>query len=158
MDVAGYPVVFTGSEEETELIDEIIRRAEMNAISLAGGLDLGKLGAVIGLAPVMISNNTGPAHIAAALGTPLVVLYALTNPQHTPWQLDSRVLFHDVPCRFCYKSVCPQGHHECLEKVEPSQVLDAVKQFLHVDTATCDIPDRIARPLDVPSFLPFPLP
>ncbi|MBI1891845.1 MAG: lipopolysaccharide heptosyltransferase II [Burkholderiales bacterium] len=158
LDVAGYPVVFTGSVEETELIDEIIRRAEMHAISLAGGLDLGKLGAVIGLAPAMISSNTGPAHIAAALGTPLVVLYALTNPQHTPWQLDSRVLFHDVPCRFCYKSVCPQGHHECLEKVEPSQVLEAVKQFLHADTVTCDIPDRIARPLDAPSFLPFPLP
>lgn len=159
LDAAGYPIVFTGSIEEGELIDEIMQRAEVNAISLAGALDLGKLGAVIGLAAAMISNNTGPAHIAAALGTPLVVLYALTNPQHTPWLPDSRVLFHDVPCRFCYKSACPQGHHECLEKVEPSQVLEAVKQFLQVeDEATCGIPDHALLQLDAPGISPFPWP
>ncbi len=63
--------------------------------------------------------------MAAALGTPLVDLYALTNPQHTPWQVKSHLLFHDVPCRFCYKSVCPQGHHHCLSKVAPARVADA---------------------------------
>jgi ADP-heptose:LPS heptosyltransferase len=79
---------------------------------------------------VMVSNNTGPAHIAAALGTPLVDLYALTNPQHTPWQVEHRLLFHDVACRFCYKSVCPQGHHDCLNKVDPDAVADAVCSLL----------------------------
>jgi ADP-heptose:LPS heptosyltransferase len=69
--------------------------------------------------------------MTAAIGTPLVDLYALTNPQHTPWQVANRVLFHDVPCRFCYKSVCPQGHNECLTKVEPAQVVEAVHSLLH---------------------------
>jgi ADP-heptose:LPS heptosyltransferase len=94
---------------------------------------LGKLGAMISCAPVVVSNNTGPAHIAAALGTPIVVLYALTNPQHTPWQVRRRVLYRDVPCRFCYKSVCPQQHHDCMSKVEPSQVLEAVRELLRSD-------------------------
>lgn len=98
--------------------------------SLAGELDLGKLGAAIALAPVLVSNNTGPAHMAAALGTPVVDLYALTNPQHTPWQVESRVLFHDVPCRNCYKSVCPQVHHLCLEGVEPWRVVEAACSLL----------------------------
>jgi ADP-heptose:LPS heptosyltransferase len=98
--------------------------------SLAGELDLGKLGAAIALAPVLVSNNTGPAHMAAALGTPVVDLYALTNPQHTPWQVESRVLFQDVPCRYCYKSVCPQGHHLCLAGVEPGRVVRAVRSLL----------------------------
>ncbi|HWW73137.1 MAG TPA: glycosyltransferase family 9 protein, partial [Duganella sp.] len=100
------------------------------AHSLAGELDLGRLGAAIALTPVLVCNNTGPAHVAAALGTPVVDLYALTNPQHTPWQVESRVLFHDVPCRYCYKSVCPQGHHACLAGVEPGRVVTAVLSLL----------------------------
>ena len=51
--------------------------------------------------------------MAAAIGTPLVDLYALTNPQHTPWGVPHRVLSHDVPCKYCYKSVCPEQHHDC---------------------------------------------
>jgi lipopolysaccharide heptosyltransferase II len=151
----GYPVVFTGSAEEGGLIAEILQSADGEAISLAGELDLGKLGAVISLASIVIANNTGPAHLAAALGTPLVVLYALTNPQHTPWQVESRVLFHDVPCRFCYKSICPQGHHDCLEKVEPSQVIAAVGELLQLSSATCRTPARIAPQCGAPSSWPF---
>ena len=84
--------------------------------SLAGQLGLADLAALIALAPVLVTNNTGPAHVAAAVGTPVVDLYALTNPQHTPWGVPSRVLFHDVPCKFCYKSVCPERHHDCLAR------------------------------------------
>jgi lipopolysaccharide heptosyltransferase II len=127
----GYSVVFTGCADEAPLIGAIRQAAKSTAThSLAGELDLGKLGAVISLAAVVISNNTGPAHLSAAIGTPLVDLYALTNPQHTPWQVNSRVLFHDVPCRFCYKSVCPERHHNCLGKVEPMQVVAAVLSLL----------------------------
>ena len=64
------------------------------------------------------------------MGTPVVNLYALTNPQHTPWQVSQRVLFHDVPCRFCYRSVCPQGHHACLRGVDPAAVAQAATALL----------------------------
>ncbi len=127
---AGYGVVLTGDADEISLIDEIRRTGGSAACSLAGELDLGKLGAAIALASAVVSNNTGPAHMAAAIGTPLVDLYALTNPQHTPWQVQNRILFHDVPCRFCYKSVCPEGHQDCLAKVEPARVADAVCHLL----------------------------
>jgi ADP-heptose:LPS heptosyltransferase len=75
---------------------------------------------------VFLTNNTGPAHIAAAVGTPVVDLYALTNPQHTPWHVPSRVLFHDVPCRNCFSSVCREEHHRCLRGVAPADVAAAV--------------------------------
>ena len=68
----------------------------------------------------------------AALGTPVVDLYAQTNPQHTPWQVPSRVLFHEVPCRHCLRSECPQGHHACLEEVAPGAVAQAVRDLLEV--------------------------
>jgi ADP-heptose:LPS heptosyltransferase len=93
-------------------------------------LTLGELAALIEMAPVLISNNTGPVHLAAAVGTPVVDLYALTNPQHTPWQVPNRVLFHDVPCKYCYKSICPEGHQDCLRQVTPDRVVQAARELL----------------------------
>jgi lipopolysaccharide heptosyltransferase II len=123
-------LVLSGSGEEVRLIEQISAGSGVAVHSLGGQLDLGQLGAAIRLASVMVCNNTGPAHMAAAIGTPLVDLYALTNPQHTPWQVEHRLLFHDVACRYCYKSVCPQGHHDCLAKIDPQQVADAVCSLL----------------------------
>jgi lipopolysaccharide heptosyltransferase II len=127
---SGCALVFTGSGAEIALVDGI--RAAMGApsYSLAGRLGLGELAALIGLAPLVITNNTGPAHIAAAVGTPVVDLYALTNPQHAPWGVESRVLSHDVPCRWCYKSICPEGHHNCLRLVSPDAVVGAAMELL----------------------------
>lgn len=127
---AGVDVVFTGGAEETDLIADIRRRAGVDAVSLAGVLDLGELAALLARAPLLVSNNTGPVHVAAAVGTPVVDLYALTNPQHTPWAVPHRVLFHDVPCKYCYKSVCPAGHHDCLARVEPRNVVAAALELL----------------------------
>jgi lipopolysaccharide heptosyltransferase II len=123
------PLVFTGGDDEASLIDGI-REGLPGTHSLAGRLDLGQLAALIALAPVLVSNNTGPAHIAAAVGTPVVDLYALTNPQHTPWQVPSRILFRDVPCRYCYKSICPEGHNLCLTGVPPSETVQATIELL----------------------------
>jgi lipopolysaccharide heptosyltransferase II len=132
----GLPVVITGSAAETALVEEIRIASGAAAHSLAGQLSLGELGAALRLAAVALTNNSGPAHIAAAVGTPVVDLYALTNPQHTPWKVRSRVLFKDVPCRFCFKSTCPAGHHECLAGVAPERVVEAVLELLPPAPAT----------------------
>ncbi len=124
------PIVFAAAEAEADLVASIRADMTVPSVSLCGELDLPRLAAVIELAPVLLCNNSGPAHIAAAIGTPVVDLYALTNPQHTPWQVAHRVLFHDVPCRFCYRSVCPQGHHACLRNVDPEAVAQAGSALL----------------------------
>jgi lipopolysaccharide heptosyltransferase II len=126
----GFRVVFTGGAGEIDLVDSIRRAMDAPSDSLAGRLDLAELSALIARAPVLIVNNTGPAHIAAAVGTPVVDLYALTNLQHTPWAVASRVLFHDVPCKPCYKSDCPLGHHDCLRLVPPDAVVRAARELL----------------------------
>jgi lipopolysaccharide heptosyltransferase II len=126
----GLQLVFTGSEAERPLVKQIRTQAGVRSWSLAGRLGLGELGAVLALTPLLISNNTGPVHVAAAVGTPVVDLYALTNPQHTPWGVPCRVLSHDVSCKYCYKSVCPQGHHHCLELVAPEAVVAAARGLL----------------------------
>jgi lipopolysaccharide heptosyltransferase II len=149
----GCRLIFTGSGDESALI-ESIRLCVPQSHSLAGQLDLGKLAALISLAPLVIANNTGPAHIAAAVGTPIVVLYALTNPQHTPWAVSSRVLFHDVACRFCYKSVCPQGHHECLTLVSPDKVVAAATELLYEQRAKSGLTTSVPPPDTWSTLLP----
>jgi lipopolysaccharide heptosyltransferase II len=126
----GCTVIFTGDAAEDALIRVVQQGMASATLSLAGALSLGRLGALIAEADLLISNNTGPVHVAAALGTPVVDLYALTNPQHTPWQVASRVLFHDVPCRNCYRSICPTGHHDCLRRVSPESVAAAASELL----------------------------
>lgn len=120
-----FQVLLTGIESEKELISTIQEAVNVTSYSLVGCLNLTEMAALIQLAPLLISNNTGPVHIAAAVGTPVVDLYALTNPQHTPWAVPNRVLFHDVSCKFCYKSICPEGHNNCLKLVTPDEIVRA---------------------------------
>ena len=91
----GMQIVITGSASERALAERIA--SETGGVSLAGKLDLDGLIGLIDRAPLLISNNTGPVHIAAAVQTPVIVLYAHTNPQHTPWMTPNRVLYFDVP-------------------------------------------------------------
>jgi lipopolysaccharide heptosyltransferase II len=124
----GVQVVITGDAREVALTEAI--RREAPAVSLAGEVDLAGVAGVLSLAPLLAAGNTGPVHVAAAVGTPVVDLYALTNPQHTPWGVPSRVLSHDVPCRWCHSSVCREGHHLCLRGVHPDSVVEAVMGLL----------------------------
>ena len=122
---SGRAAIFTGDAGEQPLIDQARDHMTLPSWTLGGQLDLGQLGALIRGADLLLANNSGPVHIAAALGTPVVDLYALTNPQHTPWHVPSRVLNQDVPCRHCLKSICPEGHHDCLRRVDAVAVASA---------------------------------
>lgn len=125
-------VIFTGSADESVMVEWIRTQMSRPSSSLVGQLDLEQLAALIELAPLLIANNTGPVHVAAAMQTPVVDLYALTNPQHTPWMVPNRTLFHDVLCKNCFKSVCPEGHHDCLRLVSPDSVVLAVRELLAI--------------------------
>lgn len=126
----GIRVLVTGGADETDAVARICAEAGPGAIPVSGVLDLPHLAALLALAPVFVGNNSGPAHLAAAVGTPVVDLYALTNLQHAPWGVPSRVLAHDVSCKGCRKSVCPVGHHACLRGVAPAEVVAATLDLL----------------------------
>jgi ADP-heptose:LPS heptosyltransferase len=123
-------LVFTGAAAEAALIAQVRAGLEDTSISLAGMLALDELAALLKAAPLLLSGNTGPVHVAAAVRTPVVDIYALTNPQHAPWQTPHIVLSHDVPCRWCYRSICPEGHHLCVRGVDPDAVVDATLRLL----------------------------
>jgi lipopolysaccharide heptosyltransferase II len=121
----GYQIILTGSEEDKPILEGIRETCGVPTVTFGGMTNIEQVAALIAICPGLITNNSAPAHIAAATNTPLVDLYALTNPQHTPWLVRHHVLSHDVPCKYCYKSVCPENHHNCLRLIEPAQVIAA---------------------------------
>lgn len=96
IDDYSYQILITGSASEKKLTDDIAQGIGANAFSIAGLLSLDEFVCLIDHAPLLLSVNTGPVHIAAATQTPVVVLYAQTNPQHTPWRTPSKVLYFEV--------------------------------------------------------------
>ena len=136
-----WPILVTGSHSESALCREACGTSP-HAIDLAGALELGELAALVQRARLLISNNSGPVHLASALATPVVDLYALTNPQHMPWQTLNRVLCHDVPCRWCYRSVCPEGHHACLRGVDVNEVVAAALELSNANPASINTTTR----------------
>jgi lipopolysaccharide heptosyltransferase II len=88
----GYQLILTGSNSEKGLTDVLQAGIGENSFSAGGLFTLDELIVLIAKSPVLVSVNTGTVHIAAALGVPVIVLYALTNPQHTPWMVPCKVL------------------------------------------------------------------
>lgn len=126
----GIQVVFSGDGPDNDQIEAVRNMMAVPSISLVGQTNVGELAALLDCAPLLISNNSGPVHLACAVGTPVVDLYALTNPQHTPWGVPYRVLNHDVPCKYCFHSICPEVHHNCLRLVTPEQVVSATVELM----------------------------
>lgn len=131
----GATVILTGASDEQELVERVLDRLQPETrqatYGLAGTLPFAEFCALIEAADLTITNNTGPMHIASALKTPVVALFALTNPpeQWGPWRVAHRLLYHDVACRICYNRVCPYGH-ECLRLVAPQTVVEAADELL----------------------------
>ena len=144
----GWRIVVTGSASELDLAARVARGIGPAAVSLAGELSLGELGALLAIAPVLVSNNSGPVHLAAAVGTPVVDVYALTNRQHTPWAVPNQVLSREVPCAGCRRSVCPLGTNACLD-VDPADVAAAARRLALLDAG----PRSVPVPSESPSAL-----
>ncbi len=131
----GATIALTGAADERALVarirDHLGPRARAATRTFAGDLPFPEFCALIERADLTITNNTGPMHVAAAVGTPVVALFALTNPpeQWGPWRVPHRLLNHDVPCRLCYSRACPYGH-ECLTLVTPEMVVAAAEDLL----------------------------
>jgi ADP-heptose:LPS heptosyltransferase len=127
----GWNVVLTGTAAEAPLTREVADAMRHAPIDLAGRTSLGALGAIIAQARLLVCNDTGVSHIAAALRTPSVVICSGADPRR--WApLDRqlhRVLWHDVPCRPCAHAECPIGH-PCAVGISSEQVLKQISLSL----------------------------
>lgn len=137
-DREGLQIVITGSKDEAELADKIATDIGEHAHSIAGKVPFETFLGVIALAPILISNNTGPVHIAAALQTPVIDLYALTNPQHTPWEVASKVLYFPVEKQYL-PVVSDQIPGNATELTSPEDIVQAALELLAINTNLTEV-------------------
>jgi len=138
----GRRVVVTGSAAEAELTRGVAAGLP-GVVDLGGCCDFAELGAVLARADAVAVANTGPAHLAAAVGAPVVSLFAPTVPwvRWRPWGVPHDLHHCDVPCAGCRAVECPVPGHPCLSGVEPEAVADALERLAE------DRPARPAPPL-----------
>ena len=119
-----------GSAEDQPLGETIVRAAPERSLNLAGQLSLPEMIEWIRLADLMVSNDTGPMHVAAALGKPVVALFGPTDARRTgPYGQIEQVLYTPLPCRPCFSLRCNYAKpFECLRAISPQTVFKAVNE------------------------------
>lgn len=134
----GWQVWLLGSARDREVARTIVERlpiaARTQAHNLAGATELADAVDLLAAASLVVSNDSGLMHIAAALDRPLIVVYGSSSPGFTP-PLSERAetLAIPVDCGPCFRRECPQGHLKCLNDLPPRLVLDAAERLLDGD-------------------------
>lgn len=134
----GHRVVVTGSGKERQLTARVAGPARASVVDLGGRTDLEQLSEVVAGAAVVVAGNSGPAHLAAAVGTPVVSIFAPTVPARwwRPWGVPHVLLGQqDIPCAGCRARACPFPTHPCLSGVSVEEVVGAVGRLAPAEMA-----------------------
>jgi heptosyltransferase II len=125
----GIAVWTIGSENERAIGEEISRLSDGAAINLCGKTALASAIDLMSVAWLVISNDSGLMHVAAALGKPLIALYGSSSPEHTPPLSDlARIVrIEGLSCSPCGKRDCPLGHFRCMNELTPERVMREVE-------------------------------
>lgn len=133
----GMKIVLTGAPDEAALVGAVEREMRVPALNLCGKTELGALAALIAQARLVVCNDTGISHVAAAVATPSVIVSCGSDPQR--WApLDHarhRMISAEVSCRPCMHHDCPTGH-ECAQEVAAETVAAMAARLLNTSTGT----------------------
>jgi heptosyltransferase-2 len=123
-------VVVVGSPAEAPLAGEIEAAARAGVVNLAGKTTVREMMALLSLSSFLVTNDSGPMHIGAALGVPLVAIFGPTDWRRTsPWTSLARIVRVEIDCSPCRSRACDRGH-ECMLGVTPQMVVDAARQLV----------------------------
>ncbi|MGL5985488.1 MAG: lipopolysaccharide heptosyltransferase II [Neisseriaceae bacterium] len=130
---SGGQVWIFGSGKDREIGDAISLAAGADDVhQLAGKTTLDQAVDLLSFATVVVTNDSGLMHVAAALDRPIIALFGSSSPGFTPpLSQKAQILSLNLPCSPCFKRVCPLGHLDCLNKLSPQQVYQAVLAVLH---------------------------
>ncbi len=121
-----------GSDEDAPLGEIVSRAAPARCLNLCGATSLLEMIEWVRLGELMITNDTGPMHVAAALGKPVIALFGPTEPRRTgPYGQLENVLRIELPCSPCLSSHCTYSKpNECLKALAPGTVFERVQKLL----------------------------
>lgn len=128
----GWQVWVLGStaKREVEMGARLRELAGPECVNLCGQTSLGDAIDLLALARVVVSNDSGLMHIAAALGKPLIALYGSSTPDMTPPLTDkAHCLYLRLSCSPCFERTCPLGHLHCLRQLTPQSVLEILNRY-----------------------------
>jgi heptosyltransferase-2 len=129
MDELGAEVLLIGSEAEAEVSAAVRSRMMNQPVMLAGETKLDELVAILSLVDLLITNDTGPAHIAAALGRPTLVIFGPTNPLTTrPFSPFAEIVRNPPDCAPCMLRDCPIDHR-CMTAITADEVFDRARHL-----------------------------
>jgi heptosyltransferase II len=119
----GRAVWLIGSPKDAAIGDAIAARAAGAAVNLCGKTALDEAVDLLAGTELVVSNDSGLMHVAAAVGRPLVALYGSSSPGFTPPMADDAVVLKlDLPCSPCFERECPLGHFKCMRELTPEAV------------------------------------
>ncbi|MFY9327252.1 MAG: lipopolysaccharide heptosyltransferase II [Georgfuchsia sp.] len=119
------PVWVLGSAADKGIGDGIVERAGACAINLCGRTTLEQAIDLLAVARLVVSNDSGLMHVAAALDRPLLALYGSSSPVYTPpLSAQAKIVTLNVECSPCFQRQCPLGHFKCMEGMAPDFVLN----------------------------------
>ena len=122
-------VLFTGGTEDRKTITNIISLMKKNAINLAGKTSLKVLSAILEQVDILVTTDTGPMHVAAAVGTPVIALFGPTAPWRTgPFGPNHSVIRTGLECSPCFKRECKTI--ECMKRISVDNVFEASAKAL----------------------------
>jgi heptosyltransferase-2 len=135
----GYVVWLVGSPKDKEVGDKIVALGNQHCRNLCGETDLAEAIALLSCADLVVSNDSGLMHLAAALDRPLIALYGSSSPQFTPpLSYKAQIIKLDLPCSPCFKRVCPLGHFNCMMKLTPDLVVQHLPESASGNSVQAD--------------------
>ncbi len=122
-------VVLIGSPDEVEISREVFEKALVKPIILTGKTTLAEATGILSVCDLLVSNDTGPAHIAAALGRKTLVIFGPTNPLTTQ-PIGAEIILKKVECAPCMLRDCPIDHR-CMTRISPAEVFERAFDLLN---------------------------